>query len=133
MNIINNTVTLISTNIPKISTALLILVSFYLLGNFIKSIIVKNLIKNNSNPSLIKFLGKIIKNIFLIIGLVSSAGTLGGGHAGGSFNSRSRIQTARRITWESAPVELLNRMLAWPSRPPRCCFGESVTRRNVLP
>ena len=77
MNIINNTINLITLNIPKISTAILILVSFYLLGNFIKSIIVKNLIKNNSNPSLVRFLGKIIKNIFLIIGLVSSAGTLG--------------------------------------------------------
>ena len=56
--------------------AFLIIIISWLLGHLIKYITTNKLI-NNNNPALIRLLGKAIKNILLIIGIISALGTIG--------------------------------------------------------
>ena len=63
--------------LPDIALALFILSGFIIAGIIIKSIITSKLLKQRGNPALIKLIGNIIKNLFFILGLISSFGTLG--------------------------------------------------------
>ncbi len=49
----------------------------WILGHFIKYVTTTKLLNNNNNPALIRLLGKAIKNLLLLIGIISGLGTIG--------------------------------------------------------
>ena len=63
--------------IPKIIPAIAIIICFYIIGRILKTILGNKLLKKNNNPALIKLIGDIIKNAFLMLGIISAFGTLG--------------------------------------------------------
>tara|TARA_Y100000814_G_C12348030_1_gene406152 strand:+ start:269 stop:769 length:501 start_codon:yes stop_codon:yes gene_type:complete len=63
--------------VPDISLAMIILLGFIIGGIIIKSIITSKLLKQKGNPALIKLIGNAVKNIFIILGIISAFGTLG--------------------------------------------------------
>ena len=74
IEILNN---LFSSKYNNIIYAVLIIILAWGLGHVIKYLTTNQLMKNNSNPALIRLLGKAIKNILLLIGVISALGTIG--------------------------------------------------------
>ena len=62
--------------LPKIGTAIFIFISFYIVGHILGNIVLSKLGQNN-NPSLINLIGRSVKHIFLVFGILTSMGTLG--------------------------------------------------------
>ena len=67
----------ILSKLPNIVFALIILISFWIAGKILKSMILKILQKKTSHTNILNVIGSIVKNIMLIIGIITSLGTLG--------------------------------------------------------
>ena len=68
---------LVTSKYHNILYSILIIILAWILGHIIKYLTTSQLMKSNSNPALIRLLGKAIKNIILLMGIVSALGTIG--------------------------------------------------------
>ena len=67
----------IKEHIPIIFSAIIIFFSFFLLSQFVKYVVSKKIKTHTDNTILFKLIGNSAKNLLLIIGVISSLGTLG--------------------------------------------------------
>ena len=63
--------------ISTILSSLIIFIFFYISGKILGKLIFSKISINKENPFLVNLLGKSVKNIFIVIGLLTSLGTLG--------------------------------------------------------
>ena len=68
---------LFASKYHNILYSIIIIILAWILGHIIKYLTTSQLMKSNSNPALIRLLGKAIKNIILLMGIVSALGTIG--------------------------------------------------------
>ena len=64
-------------HMPNIISSIVILVIFLILGRVFKSTIEKVFNKKNSNNAISKVLSNIVKNLIVIVGVITALGTLG--------------------------------------------------------
>ena len=63
----------------------------------------------------------------------ASAGTSGGGGGGGVHKSSESTHSPRRTGEVRVAIEVIVKMLAWVSNPPRWLFGFTGTRTSADP
>ena len=68
---------ILSDKLPDIILSVIIFIFFWIAGNIVKNIIIKIFNNKNPNNNISKILAGIAKNVLLIIGFISSLGTLG--------------------------------------------------------
>ena len=73
----NEYITLIMNKLPDILVALAVLVVFWIIAKFLKTGILRILNKHTNNSNIPNVIAGIIKNIIIIIGVITSLGTLG--------------------------------------------------------